>query len=361
MTNSITSTRMQMCLGNKATQTKPTVALAVTDTQKTKPKLKLKPKPKPTATQTTQKAVTSAETLEKHSSNLTQIEDETAAEHADTKTPKAPVQERQLKKGKNVKEAHLFGNQNSEDDYTTSRETDDNLTEGSDINGLSWKKQKAGHSLRNAVQAKQTQSATKLTNIEEKCDTTLMAVDEDIVEAAPEKGKKVVKGRKEVSPKKGAANEATNTTEGMCLPSWTVHPAQEHWYRCAGRSRRRQQGKTSPTSRQSVKARTTRSQGDCKCHLVLVLINRLKNSPPCKDSESLGEEAPPPKKTHIVDLRNANAAAKNTVKKPRISSGSGKARNTTSTIPVSNGLSLKGLKILTQLDTETWKHSQGWC
>ncbi len=84
--------------GKNATQVVPADVLVAT---------KAKSKPRPVTKTTTRKKVISEDVMEKHSENLAQIEDETAAEHTDNKTPRAPLQMCQQKKGNSSKKAYL--------------------------------------------------------------------------------------------------------------------------------------------------------------------------------------------------------------------------------------------------------------
>jgi len=144
------------------------------------------------------KTAVSEETLQQFSEELAQIEDESAADYANDKTPGAPPKKHQ-RKTRNTKKSPLVV-KGGDDTSETQDITDTDLNEGSDIERTIRKKQKSGTELRNTVQSKRKAPQKELSDNEEP-----MAEGRGTTKASQQgKGVEASKGTNQKGGKKGA-------------------------------------------------------------------------------------------------------------------------------------------------------------
>lgn len=141
--------------------------------------------------------------IQQLSEELAQIENESAADYANSKTPGAPPRKSQQKKDKNTKKHTTLGK--GAVDGNTSQDTDD-LNDGSDVERTTRKKKNsASTEFRNNVQSMRKLPGMELNNIEE--------AEPEGHDDAPSQGSKGVeggKGKNTKNNKKGVGRKAAS-------------------------------------------------------------------------------------------------------------------------------------------------------
>lgn len=260
------------------------------------------PKKNRAKTKTSKKAGALEETLQQLSGELAQIEDESAADYANDKTPGVPPKTRQQKKTEKTKKPLPVAR--GGDGMSESQDiTDSDLNEGSDIEKTTKKKQKSGAQLRNTVQSMRKVPPMELGDGEEP-----MAEGRTTQTGQGGKGVEASKGKKQKNSKKGATIRKVATTKGTAtqkeasdvemqgkfsLSSMGTSLTKSHLYRCDQSS-----GSASQTRCLCTEASSSGVGDDCTKNTDFQIRKLLTFK---KSAESSGEEAaPPPKKTRTT-------------------------------------------------------------
>lgn len=164
---------------------------------------------KPKGKKNTKKGVVPEKKLQQVSKELAQIEDESAADYANDKTPGVPPPKKhESKRAKNPKKPLLVEEGGGEDASEPQDTTDNDFNEGSDIERTVRKKQKSGTQFRNTIQDMRKMPPMELEEANED-DTSEPGQGGKVVEAG--KGKNKKGGKKGVAIRKGATAAGTAT------------------------------------------------------------------------------------------------------------------------------------------------------